>query len=99
MNSTAINVCSGALTNTEIVVLATFNTILGLTSCVGNTLILAAIYQVPSLRTISNAFIASLGFADFTVGLFMNPLWVSKSLLNVWKSDNQLSTTIEFLTM
>ena len=99
MNSAAINVCSGALTNTEIVVLATFNTILGLTSCVGNALILAAIYQVPSLRTISNAFIASLGFADFTVGLFMNPLWVSKSLLNVWKSDNQLSTTIEFLTM
>lgn len=91
--------CSGALTKTEIVVLVTLNTVLALVSSVGNALILAAIYQVPSQRTVSNAFIASLSFADFTVGLFMNPLWVSKSVLNIWESDNKLSKAIEFLTM
>ena len=105
MNSTGTPVaplnkdCSGALTSTEIVVLSTINTILGLASVIGNALILAAIYKVPSQRTMSNAFIGSMGVADFSVGLFMNPLWVAKSLLNVWKSDNQLSTVIEFFTM
>ena len=33
------------------------------------------------------AFIASLGVADFSVGVIINPLWVSKSVLNIWQSD------------
>ena len=99
MSTTTVDECSGELTTTEIVVLATLNIVFGLTSSVGNVLILGAIYYVPSQRTVSNTFIASLGIADFTVGLFINPLWVSKSVLNIWKSDNQLSTAIEFLTM
>ena len=91
--------CSGALASTEIVVLATMNIILGLFSVFGNALILAAIYKVPAQRTMSNAFIASMSVADFSVGLLMNPLWVAKSVLNIWKSDNKLSTVIEVLTM
>ena len=102
MNSTSTaltNECSGALNDIEIVVLATFNTVLALASTFGNALILAAIYQVSSQRTVSNAFIASLGVADFAVGLIMNPLWVAKSVKNIWESDNNLSTAIEVLTM
>lgn len=91
--------CSGALTHKEIIILSTMNTILGLASIVGNALILAAIYKVQAQRTVSNAFIASMSVADFTVGLFMNPLWVAKSVLNIWRSDNQLSTVIEVFTM
>ena len=79
--------CSGALNNIEIVVLATLNTILALVSTVGNALILLAIYRIPSQKTVSNAFIASLGVADFSVGVIMNPLWVYKSVLNIWQSD------------
>ncbi|XP_078357120.1 beta-1 adrenergic receptor-like [Oculina patagonica] len=94
-----LNDCSGALTNTEIVVLSTMNAILGLASLFGNGLILAAIYRVQNQRSVSNAFIGSMSVADFTVGLFMNPLWVAKSVLNIWESDNQLSTVIEVLTM
>lgn len=91
--------CSGALTNAEIVILSAMNSVLAVVSTFGNALILAAIYRVQSQRTVSNAFIASMGVADFSVGLLMNPLWVAKSVLNVWKSDNQLSTAIEVLTM
>lgn len=93
------NQCSGALVNAEIAVLAALNTILALISTSGNALILSAIYLVPGQRTVSNAFLASLGVADFTVGLIMNPLWVLKSVLNIWESDNTLSTAIEVLTM
>ena len=91
--------CSGALASTEIVVLSTMNIILGLFSVFGNALILAAIYKVATQRTVSNVFIASMSVADFSVGLLMNPLWVAKSILNIWKSDNKLSTVIEVLTM
>lgn len=93
------NQCSGALVNAEIAVLAALNTILALISTSGNALVLSAIYLVPGQRTVSNAFLASLGVADFTVGLIMNPLWVLKSVLNIWESDNTLSTAIEVLTM
>lgn len=102
MNSTTLlmaNQCSGALVNAEIAVLAALNTILALISTSGNALVLSAIYLVPGQRTVSNAFLASLGVADFTVGLIMNPLWVLKSVLNIWESDNTLSTAIEVLTM
>lgn len=102
MNSTTLlmaNQCSGALVNAEIAVLAALNTILALISISGNALVLSAIYLVPGQRTVSNAFLASLGVADFTVGLIMNPLWVLKSVLNIWESDNTLSTAIEVLTM
>ncbi|XP_022809852.1 octopamine receptor Oamb-like [Stylophora pistillata] len=98
-NSTLVQDCSGALKNAEIVILSAMNSVLALLSVVGNALILAAIYRVESQRTPSNAFVASMGVADFSVGLFMNPLWVAKSVLNIWKSDNQLSTAIEVLTM
>ena len=91
--------CSGALNSIEIVVLATLNTILALVSTVGNALVLLAIYRVPSQKTASNAFIASLGVADFSVGLIMNPLWVYKSVLNIWQSDNIISTVIEVVAM
>ena len=98
-NSTLDDNCSGALKNAEIVILSAMNSVLALISVVGNALILAAIYRVQSQRTPSNAFVASMGVADFSVGLFMNPLWVAKSVLNIWKSDNHLSTAIEVLTM
>ncbi|XP_068711805.1 beta-1 adrenergic receptor-like [Montipora foliosa] len=91
--------CSGELNRLEIVILATLNTTLALISTLGNALILAAICLESSQRTVSNAFIASLGMADFSVGLIMNPLWVSKSILNIWRSDNLISTAIEVLTM
>ena len=102
MNSTSPGIheqCSGALNSIEIVVLATLNTILALVSAVGNALILLAFYRVPSQKTVSNAFIASLGVADFSVGVIMNPLWVYKSVLNIWQSDNIISTVIEVLAM
>ncbi|KAK2565173.1 Beta-1 adrenergic receptor [Acropora cervicornis] len=91
--------CSGALNSIEIVVLATLNTILALVSTVGNALVLLAIYRVPSQKTVSNAFLASLGVADFSVGVIMNPLWVYKSVLNIWQSDNIISTVIEVVAM
>ena len=70
-NSTLEDDCSGALNNAEIAILSAMNSVLALISVVGNALILAAIYKVQSQRTPSNAFVASVGAADFSVGLFV----------------------------
>ena len=49
----------------------------------GNILVLTAVYRTPSLRIISNYFIASLSAADLVVGLLINPLLLAKTVSNV----------------
>lgn len=44
-------------------------------------------------------FIVLMSVVDFLVGLLMNFLWVVKSILNIWKSDNKLLIVIEVFIM
>lgn len=63
-------------------------TILALMSCIssimaigGNAVVLIAIYRTKTLHTISNFFIASLAAADLLVGILLNPLLASKTII------------------
>ena len=80
--NTSTQNCSGELDTGSIVVLAFLNVISGLMAVVGNILVLTAVYRTPSLRTISNYFIASLSAADLMVGLYINPLLFAKTVKN-----------------
>ena len=58
------------------VVLALLNMASGVVAVCSNILILVAFYQTPSLRSISNFFVASLAVSDLLVGLAVNPIYV-----------------------
>ena len=63
----------------------------------GNSVVLLAIYQTTALRNVSNFFIASLAFADLSVGLFMNPILIAKVALDQWQGEHWLSKKADFM--
>ena len=71
--------CSQTLTTESSVVLASFNCVSGISTIIGNLVILLALYKTPSLKTVSNYFVGSLACADLFVGLFANSLYVALS--------------------
>ena len=60
---------------------AVFIAILSPVAVVGNTLILAAIWRNPSLRTPSYILLAGLAFTDFATGLLTQPAFVANELI------------------
>lgn len=71
--------CSQTLTTESSVVLASFNGFSGISTIVGNSIILLTLYKTPTLQTVSNYFVGSLACADLFVGLFANSLYVALS--------------------
>ena len=72
--------CSRTLSTLSSVALTSLNGISGFLTIAGNSLILLALYKTPSLKkNTSNYFVASLAFADLSVGLFANSLYVALS--------------------
>ena len=47
----------------------------------GNAIVLWLFFKNESLRTISNCFLASLSVADFLVGIFVDPVWLTTRCL------------------
>lgn len=74
--------CSGRLDLPSIVVLVFLNVVSGVMTVSGNVLVLTAVYRTPSLRIVSNYFIASLSAADLAAGLIINPLLLAKTVRN-----------------
>ena len=68
-----------------------------MTCLFGNCVVLLAIYQTKTLRTVSNFFIASLAVADISVGFFMNPILICKAALNIWQGNHWLSKLADFM--
>lgn len=83
----------------ETVLLAIFHTASAIFSVCGNLLTLTAIRQTRRLQSISNYFIASLAAADFLVGLIVNPLFVARSILNIWDEHHALVVATEWMSM
>lgn len=91
--------CSGELEYVSSIFLAVLHSISGFVSAAGNFVVLLAIYQTPSLHSVSNYYIASLAVGDFVVGVFLSPLWVTKSVLNVWQNQHPLTVAAEFMSV
>ena len=67
-------------------------------SVVGNLVVLISVYQTPALHTVSNYYIASLAVGDLLVGIIISPLWVTKSVLNVWHNQHPLTVAAELMS-
>lgn len=50
---------------------------------IGNSLVLAAIFRTPSLRSPSTAFLCTLGFSDLVVGFIVQPLYIASEFSTV----------------
>ena len=75
--------CEGALNKPSSTALTVLNGLSGMASIGGNLLVLLTIYKQTRLHTISNCFIASLAVADIIVGLVLNPIWATRSAMNI----------------
>ena len=89
--------CEGALNKPSSTALTVLNSLSGMASIGGNLLILLTIYKQPRLHTISNCFIASLAVADIIVGLVINPIWATRSAMNIWEEKEPLTIASECL--
>lgn len=90
--------CHAELEYITSIFLAVLHSISGFLSTVGNVVVLLAIYQTPTLHTVSNYYIASLAVGDFLVGAVISPLWVAKSALNVWQNQHPLTIAAELMS-
>ena len=91
--------CSGHLEYTTSVILALLHSASGFMSIIGNLVVLLAVYQTTVLHTVSNYFIASLAAGDFLVGIIICPLWVTKSVLNIWENRHPLTLAAELMSV
>ena len=89
--------CEGALNKPSSTALTVLNSLSGMASIGGNLLVLLTIYKQPRLHTISNCFIASLAVADIIVGLVLNPIWATRSAMNIWEEKEPLTIASECL--
>ena len=89
--------CEGALNKPSSTALTVLNSLSGMASIGGNLLVLLTIYKQPRLHTISNYFIASLAVADIIVGLVINPIWATRSAMNIWEEKEPLTIASECL--
>lgn len=94
-----IKQCTGEITTEAQFVLASLNAIAGIIAMFGNALVLIAIFKTPSLRTVSNAFLASLAVSDFYIGLVIHPIWMARIIHNVWQSSHLLSEMVQILSL
>jgi len=67
-----------------IAIQAAFLLIIMLSSLIGNTLIILAIYRNHSLRSITSVFIANLAMADFLLALLGMPFTMASSITYDW---------------
>ena len=100
MNNTTsgtVDNCTADLSLISSVFLISLYSVSSIACLLGNGIVLLAIYQTTALRTVSNFFIASLAFADVSVGVFMNPILISKVALDLWQVNHWLSKLADFM--
>ena len=67
---------------TIVIINCALNAPLMLTSIIGNSLVLAAVWKTPSIRSTSMIMLCSLAVSDLLVGLVVQPLYIADELTN-----------------
>ena len=97
--NTSISTCLGGIDTLSSIVIGIVHALAALPGVFGNVMVLLAVYTTPSLRSVSNYLITSLAAVDLIVSLVVHPLFSAKGFLKHQRSDNALSTVIEFLAI
>ena len=63
---------------------------LALTSIIGNTLVLHAVWKTPVLRSPSMFLLCGLALSDLAVGAIVQPLFIAKDLLELYSQSQRL---------
>ena len=71
------------------------NIILAFTATIGNVLVLYAVWRKPTLRSPSILLLCGLASTDLAVGLIAEPLFIARSLLNLYTRSERLKVTFE----
>ena len=76
---------TSSLTPGIAIFLSVLNFVLSITAFVGNTLILVALYKVPSIHPPTKLLFRCLSVTDLCVGLFLQPLFATRILNSATK--------------
>ena len=63
---------------------------LALTSIIGNTLVLHAVWKTPTLRSPSMVLLCGLAFSDLAVGAVVQPLFIANDLMGLYSQSQRL---------
>ena len=92
-------------TETIVIINSVLNAPLILISILGNTLVLAAMFKTPSIRSTSMIMLCSLAVSDLLVGLLAQPIYIANglhedsSLYYVWKMIGPSLSRVSLLTI
>ncbi|XP_068697821.1 melanocortin receptor 4-like [Montipora foliosa] len=71
------------------------NIVLAFTATIGNVLVLYAVWKKPTLRSPSILLLCGLASTDLAVGLIAQPLFIGRSLINLYSRSERLKLTFE----
>ncbi|XP_068713156.1 melanocortin receptor 4-like [Montipora foliosa] len=71
------------------------NIVLAFTATIGNVLVLYAVWKKPTLRSPSILLLCGLASTDLAVGLIAQPLFIARSLINLYIRSERLKLTFE----
>ena len=71
------------------------NIVLAFTATIGNVLVLYAVWRKPTLRSPSILLLCGLASTDLAVGLIAQPLFIARSLLNLYTRSERMKVTFE----
>ncbi|XP_068713150.1 melanocortin receptor 4-like [Montipora foliosa] len=71
------------------------NIVLAFTATIGNVLVLYAVWKKPTLRSPSILLLCGLASTDLAVGLIAQPLFIARSLINLYSRSERLKLTFE----
>ena len=65
---------------------------LAITSIIGNSLVLHAVWKTPTLRSPSVVLLCGLALSDLTVGVVVQPFFIANDLITLFSQDQSLKT-------
>ena len=71
------------------------NIVLAFTATIGNVLVLYTVWKKPTLRSPSILLLCGLASTDLAVGLIAQPLFIARSLINLYTRSERLKVTFE----